>query len=439
MAKSPSPLPTPNRSLYSPHTQARELPVNRPPAILPPHTRPHYPISLPRHTELNEVYIPKTGTIPKQHTTTYPMTSNYSVDYPSNWHQNLTMTSQPMTIIEQNTNPVNLHHPTSMVKKPRKVLTHGSIEKQYNNNKIATCVAKEARNSQIKCWELCSAVDKPNDGRQMEETATTMEEQTGAENAQLNKDYNCYQSRAYNTEEHITEFEKSIRSWDSHIHVLKKDNDDLKDDDSELHTTSPSYSPSTSTEQSESPIGFVISPTEAAPFMTSTSSRDPHENSNIPLPKRRRPPTEPNMFVSFASRNSIILGVVYLSESNTVLLRSIRGRRMILSREPEIDKSAMASIRIAYFITAVEVVLTPSYYANFLHENAILTAFPILVPSQYPRDPHNLTMDDMARFFASQGLAVEDIHDAALFAYVWLRDIKAVNVDILNLVFQLRY
>ncbi|KAJ3720045.1 hypothetical protein C8R42DRAFT_643330 [Lentinula raphanica] len=140
-----------------------------------------------------------------------------------------------------------------------------------------------------------------------------------------------------------------------------------------------------------------------------------------------------------AMKPRLILGVVHLSESNTVSLRSIRGRRMILSREPEIDKSAMASVRIAYFITAIEVVLTPSYYANFLHENAILTAFPIPVPSQYPRDPRNLTMDNMARFFTSQGLAVEDIHDAALFAYVWLRDIKAVNVDLVNLVFQLRY
>ncbi|KAJ3770015.1 hypothetical protein FB446DRAFT_847313 [Lentinula raphanica] len=135
----------------------------------------------------------------------------------------------------------------------------------------------------------------------------------------------------------------------------------------------------------------------------------------------------------------IILGVIHLTEPNMVSLRSIRGRRMTLSREPETDRSAMASVRIAYFINAVEVVLTPSYHANFLHENAILTAFPIPEPSRYPRDPQNISMDDMARFFASQGLAVEDIHNAALFAYVWLRDIKAVNVDIVNLVFQLRY
>ncbi|KAJ3774101.1 hypothetical protein FB446DRAFT_787264 [Lentinula raphanica] len=102
--------------------------------------------------------------------------------------------------------------------------------------------------------------------------------------------------------------EKSIRSRDNHIHDLKKEIDQWKNGDTEsnlstkkqkissnlnyLHTPSHSYTPSISTDRSESPIGFVISPAEAAQFLP-TSSSLPYENSSIPLSKRRRTPTEP--------------------------------------------------------------------------------------------------------------------------------------------------
>ncbi|KAJ3713603.1 hypothetical protein C8R42DRAFT_727079 [Lentinula raphanica] len=51
------------------------------------------------------------------------------------------------------------------------------------------------------------------------------------------------------------------------------------------HIHSHSYSPSISTDRSESPIGFMISPAEAAPFIATASSL-PHENTNLPSPKQ---------------------------------------------------------------------------------------------------------------------------------------------------------
>ncbi|KAJ3720046.1 hypothetical protein C8R42DRAFT_643331 [Lentinula raphanica] len=130
-------------------------------------------------------------------------------------------------------------------------------------------------------------------------------DQLRSENAQLNKDCDRYRSRAYDAEEHVAGLEKSIRTRDTHIHDLKKKLDDWKngDNDSNLSTKkrkmssnltslhTHAYSPSVSMDRSESPIGFVISPAEAAPFMDSSAL--PYNNSTIPLPKRRRPPTEP--------------------------------------------------------------------------------------------------------------------------------------------------
>ncbi|KAJ3720047.1 hypothetical protein C8R42DRAFT_643332 [Lentinula raphanica] len=65
MARSPSPLPTPNRSLHSPHAHSNAssirlqnpvLPVdNRPPALPPRHTRPQYINSTPRYSELTTI------------------------------------------------------------------------------------------------------------------------------------------------------------------------------------------------------------------------------------------------------------------------------------------------------------------------------------------------------------------------------------------------
>ncbi|KAJ3770635.1 hypothetical protein FB446DRAFT_705255 [Lentinula raphanica] len=113
-----------------------------------------------------------------------------------------------------------------------------------------------------------------------------------------------------------------------------------------------------------------------------------------------------------------ILGVRHFKDTNTVPLQSIRGRQMIFLRQPEVDRSATASTRIAYLITAIEVILTPLYYASFLHDNAIIIAYPTPALSRYPGDPRNISMDNVARFFALQGLAFKDIHDAALFAYI---------------------
>ncbi|KAJ3767867.1 hypothetical protein FB446DRAFT_792789 [Lentinula raphanica] len=366
-------------------------------------------------------------------------------------------------------------------------------------------------------------------------------------NSRQNRDR--YRSRAYDAEEHVAGLERSIRTRDKHIDDLKKELDEWKDGETESHlstkkrkfsnnlnthyTHSPSYSPSISTDRSESPIGFVISPAEAAPFMDTTSSlpynntmeeyirqlRDSEQELRKPAwpvfnmlegmynraqatPEAVRTPVQREVISRFyvplfvsASRSKgmltelserarahqvrqeaaraaakqrradakppamdanheviakwlcqshsakprVILGIQHYSDTNTVSLRSIRGRQMILHREPKIERSAMATVRIAYLITAIEVVLTPSYYANFLHDNAIIIAYPIPEVAPYPSDPRNVSLDSVACFFAMQGLAYEDIHDAALYAYLWLRDVKVNNVDVVNLVFQLRY
>ncbi|KAJ3966902.1 hypothetical protein EV361DRAFT_933252 [Lentinula raphanica] len=49
-----------------------------------------------------------------------------------------------------------------------------------------------------------------------------------------------------------------------------------------------------------------------------------------------------------------------------------RHGNIVATGGPPKDPSVTASVRIAYLIMAIEVVLTPSYYADFLHNNALI-------------------------------------------------------------------
>ncbi|KAJ3764585.1 hypothetical protein FB446DRAFT_800162, partial [Lentinula raphanica] len=391
-------------------------------------------------------------------------------------------------------------------------------------------------------------------------------EQIRKDLTQITEERAHYRSRSHKLDAELNELSDTLHARDNEIRLLRNELTDLKGQSGDLthkrrrteHLLEPgpsSYDPSSSTDRSESPIGFILTPAEAAQFQpnppTIQSNQPPALTEDV-TQRRRRPPTEPvtvaqaddyfrmlrsseqphrkpawpiyrmleqfrNRALAFpeADRSPVqqsvitqfytpgfvseyygqpqvdahrarqeahrarqeaehaaavqrkadikppslnapdetivrwlcqstiekprkIAGILTRATDNTVSLRSIRGRRLVYARDANYDSHAIATIRYAYYLAAIEVILSPSYYKDFIYDNSILVQYPVPELSKFPGDPRNITVESVARFFAAQGLTVADIEDAALFAYVWLRDIEAVNPDVVARISLLR-
>ncbi|KAJ3717170.1 hypothetical protein C8R42DRAFT_724801 [Lentinula raphanica] len=82
-----------------------------------------------------------------------------------------------------------------------------------------------------------------------------------------------------------------------------------------------------------------------------------------------------------------LLGVFKRQADNAVSLRSIRGRRLMYTRDASYESSAVAIIRYAFVLTAIEVIITPSYYRDYITNNGVIIQFPRPAVTGYPSDP----------------------------------------------------
>ncbi|KAJ3820665.1 hypothetical protein F5880DRAFT_1669525 [Lentinula raphanica] len=367
-------------------------------------------------------------------------------------------------------------------------------------------------------------------------------EQIRVENVQLTEERAHYRSRAHKLDDQLADLTKTLHSRDDEIHRLRKELSEFRDDAEsnasskkrklavpfmEYHPNHQSTSPSIS-ERSDSPIGFIMSPTESAQLaasptepvtlaqleeyfrilkMSELPDRKPAwpvyrmleavKDRAITLPTADRSIVQQAVIDRFyiprfavdqrsnqPSRSSVhqarqaaehaaalqrkadnkppalnaaneiiakwlcqapadkprtLLGIFKNPTENTVSIRSMRGRRLVQSREAIIENGTIATIRFAYFIAAIEVVLTPAFYRNFITNNAIIVEYPTPAAVNYPHDPRNISLDSIARFYAKQGLHIEDIEDAAFYAYLWLRDVRTTNNEVTLRLYHLRH
>jgi hypothetical protein len=110
-------------------------------------------------------------------------------------------------------------------------------------------------------------------------------------------------------------------------------------------------------------------------------------------------------------------------------MRSIRGRILITSRRPDIPNGAIPLHAARYMILAAEVVARPGYYRSLVESGQITVSSVVSPPTPLP-EYMNITTVDVAREFASQGLTIEDVEDAALFAATWIGEYHPQNEDI---------
>ncbi|KAJ3751684.1 hypothetical protein EV360DRAFT_89481 [Lentinula raphanica] len=134
-----------------------------------------------------------------------------------------------------------------------------------------------------------------------------------------------------------------------------------------------------------------------------------------------------------------LLGISKNPTENTVSIQSMRGRRLIQSCEAIIENGTIATTQFAYFIAAIEVVLTPTFYCNFITNNAIIIEYPTSAAVNYPHDPRNISLDSIACFYAKQGLHIEDIENAAFYAYLWLCNVHITNNKVTLQLYHLRH
>ncbi|KAJ3971178.1 hypothetical protein EV361DRAFT_912408 [Lentinula raphanica] len=120
------------------------------------------------------------------------------------------------------------------------------------------------------------------------------------DHAQITEERAHYRSRSHKLDEELNELSDTLHSRDHDIRVLQRELNELKGrggellhkrrrTDNLLEPGPSSYDPSSATDRSESPIGFILTPSEAAQFQPSQS----FSQSDDSAVRRRRPPTEP--------------------------------------------------------------------------------------------------------------------------------------------------
>ena len=167
----------------------------------------------------------------------------------------------------------------------------------------------------------------------------------------------------------------------------------------------------------------------------STQTRNPASSSvQAPGPSQQggssnRPPTmqdDDQTWARFfnrvwsnpASRRAGIL----VETDGSVSLRHVRGSRLISQFTPRRGAIDQEQNRSAYTRTAMELVAMPGSYRHILQTQGILVAQPPVEPRRYDRPLANISVGDVASFFASQGITLAQVDDAWAFALLWLRE-----------------
>ncbi|KAJ3823907.1 hypothetical protein F5880DRAFT_1612454 [Lentinula raphanica] len=272
MAKSLSPLPTPNPSLHS-----------SPPELPPPHTRPKYTNTTLRYSVLTTVPIAMPVHVPTSATALHPS----------------------MTIIKE---------PTQLESDPTQ-----------QREDIGPHPRSEAYTT-IKA----------------EEPTTTITEQQPICSETVNTDTSSSKAK-------VEEASKGILSWTDRVAIQRQQNSDLRSKGS-----------------SQFPDQMVGFNDDGLPIDKSTTERSTWEHRSA-----IDEPGDVGQRGHHDDSGNIMKDVPVITPTR-VENNDERHGNIVATGGPPKDPSATASVRIAYLITAIEVVLTPSYYADFLHNNALI-------------------------------------------------------------------
>lgn len=164
------------------------------------------------------------------------------------------------------------------------------------------------------------------------------------------------------------------------------------------------------------------------PPYISDHAHNPH-SPNTPTPDTNVESTA-NWIIGNPTKPLRKLLGVFIRYDHGVLLRSIRGRITLLGREPNLHKPTPPQERNRYMCAAVELTLTPNYYADFLCTNNLQPTEPIPPSSKYSSEPRNISIDDVALFFMNQGITVHTLADAGLYAFLWVMTYHSMNPEI---------
>jgi hypothetical protein len=122
-----------------------------------------------------------------------------------------------------------------------------------------------------------------------------------------------------------------------------------------------------------------------------------------------------------ATRHGIVV-----SNDRRVSLRCLRGKLLVSQRAPSTSVNPSAERnRSRFLLVAAELFARPRRYAELIHIHGWAINPAPASPTRYPGSLDNLVVDDLARFFASEGITLAQADDAWAFAMQWLRDALA--------------
>lgn len=135
-------------------------------------------------------------------------------------------------------------------------------------------------------------------------------------------------------------------------------------------------------------------------------------------PPSRTAPLEQWLTYVSASPENIPYGVKS-DNAGRISVRSLRGRLTIAGRFPKVPNTSQMLARTKFLILASELFATPGLYSTTLQQSGVSVASRLQV-NPFAGDLDTCTINDLARFFASQGVTVLAAEDAAMYAYDWL-------------------
>ncbi|KAE9391580.1 hypothetical protein BT96DRAFT_945272 [Gymnopus androsaceus JB14] len=110
---------------------------------------------------------------------------------------------------------------------------------------------------------------------------------------------------------------------------------------------------------------------------------------------------------------------IFCDSSNHISLRSVQGRLLVHNRAPKLPQGTIALERNRFLLLLAELFATPGLYASLIMSTGATVA-PEITVSTFPDDTQNATLEDVARFYASQGITVLMGEDTAVFALTWI-------------------
>ncbi|KAE9390230.1 hypothetical protein BT96DRAFT_946279 [Gymnopus androsaceus JB14] len=156
---------------------------------------------------------------------------------------------------------------------------------------------------------------------------------------------------------------------------------------------------------------------QASLSKTTISRRRPGGQTGLKNPAKSDPPEAWARYYH-VHPNTMPPGIV-CDSSNHISLCSVRGRILVHNRAPKLPQGTIALERNCFLLLSAELFATPGLYASLIMSTGATVA-PEITVSTFPDDTRNATLEDVARFYASQGITVLMGEDTAVFALTWI-------------------